>query len=200
MTIVDLFMARLLQSALLPLRIGLCVAVSFLSATTSGQEARDWRLFTSEDNLGETHTATVSLAPHGEVIFTHHDASLISLLDGYGVNTVRNWENDAAFKASRNAALASYRVLKDASGVLWTVYPQGLAELRDGLWFAHPIADIEQEFKTNILRRTRLSWVQPLGLGRVLFLLPARLMEFDSSKGTPPASRMPSFTRAASER
>jgi signal transduction histidine kinase len=169
-TIVRQIMARLLHSVFQPVRIGFTLGFLFLAGAAGAQEARDWRLFAAEDGMEETSAATVSLAPRGEVIFTH-DSGQISLFDGYDFQTLKG------------LPLSSYRILRDPSGVLWTVYPEGLAEWRDEVWLIHPLADIQQEFKTHVLRRS--SWVQPLGLGRVLFLLPEHLMEFDASKSTP---------------
>jgi len=188
-------MARLLHSEMPAGRIGVFVAVFCFISTALGQEARDWRLFTADDGMGGTHTTTVTLAPRGEVVFTHREGGPITLFDGYEFQTNRSgWDAEQA-QGAKSSGASAYRVLMDNSGVLWTVYPEGLAEWKDGVWSQYKIPEIQRELKTNVWRKTRLNWVQPLGLERVLFLLPGRLMEFNAGKNETTIWKLAAKTR-----
>ena len=188
-------MARLLHSELSAGRIGVFVAVFCFISIGFGQDTRDWRLFTADDGMADTYTTTITLAPRGEVIFTHREAGPISLFDGYEFQTSKSWMEGESGQGVKSSGSSAYRVLMDGSGVLWTVYPEGLAEWKEGVWLQYKIPDIQRELKTNVWRKTRLNWVQPLGLERVLFLLPGRLMEFNAVKNEATTWKLASKTR-----
>ncbi len=135
---------------------------------TWAQKASNWRAFKAEDGLAESFTMSVTVSPRSNVWAKHSEADKINWLDGYDVKSIPS------------PGLGNYRVYEGRAGQIWTVYPGGLQEFRDGKWLQYPIAEIRAEYQTNALRQTWPISLLPLKQGHVLFLLSDRLMEFDN--------------------
>jgi signal transduction histidine kinase len=176
-------MARWFQPVFPPGRAAVLLALGLLGATALAQSPQEWRLYTANDGLGDTYTATVSVTRRGEVVLTHRENSPISILDGYKIRQVKTW------------GAVNYRAIEDLSGVIWGAYTNGLMEWKDGSWTQHPIREIAREFKPYPFRRARANWVAPTDLGRVLFLIPRRLMEFNSADNSTRDLRLAAKTK-----
>ena len=70
-----------------------------------------------------------------------------------------------------------YRVYESPGGQLWSVVPSGLQEFRDGQWVSYEVAEIAEHFQTG---RTNEIPLLPVRQGRVLILLPDRLLLFEA--------------------
>ncbi len=146
-----------------------------LAGPTWAQKASTWYRYNLADGLPESACVSVSAAQQGRVLVRHSTQPFISELDGYGINPVPAPEN------------AIGRVYESPGGQLWTAVPEGLQEFKDGAWVLHPVSEIAAQFPPG-RRNTDISIpLYPARQGRVLFLLPDRLMEFNSDDPEHPA-------------
>ena len=144
-----------------------------LTPASQGQKSSTWRIYNLADGLPESACISVTAVQQGRILVRHFTQPFISELDGYGVTPVPAPEN------------AIGRVYESPGGQLWTVVPQGLQEFKNDAWLLHPVLDIATQFRQN--RRTEVSVpLCPTRQGRVLFLLPDRLMEFNSEDSEHP--------------
>jgi len=150
------------------LAISLTSLIGIGPATGWTQKASNWRAFKTADGLAESFTTSVTVSPRGNVWVKHFEADTINWLDGYEVKSIPS------------PGVGNYRVYEGRAGQIWTVYPEGLQEYRDGQWIRYPINEIRAEYRTNALRQTWPIALLPLKQGHVLFLLADRLMEFDN--------------------
>ncbi|MBI3851779.1 MAG: hypothetical protein HY298_16110 [Verrucomicrobia bacterium] len=146
----------------------LLVALLLRPELSWAQKASNWRSFKAADGLAESFTTSVMVSPRGHVWAKHFEANSINWLDGYDVKSIPS------------PGVGNYRVYEGRAGQIWTVYPEGLQEYRDGEWIRHPIREIRAEYQTNALRQTWPIPLVPMKQGHVLFLLTDRLMEFDN--------------------
>jgi signal transduction histidine kinase len=154
-----------------------------LTPATWGQKSSTWRIYNLADGLPESACVSVTAAQQGRVLVRHFSQPFISELDGYGINPVPAPDN------------AVGRVYESPGGQLWTAVPDGLQEFKNDAWLFHPVPEIAAQFRQG--RRFEFSVsLCPTRQGRVLFLLPDRLMEFNSEDSDHPGTEV---IRTASE-
>ena len=95
-------------------------------------------------------------------------------MDGYNVNVVPAPE------------VVGSRVYESAGGQLWTVVAQGLQEFKDVSWVLHRVPEIAAAFHVGIDPIP----LCPVRHGLVIFLLPDRLMEFNSEDPDHPRTKV----------
>ena len=126
-------------------------------------------MFKVVDGLHATYAASVTVSTRGNIWVKHGDASRISVLDGYHIQTLPSAGRD------------SYRVYESRTGQLWSLYASGVAVYSTDQWVNHPVAEIRAELQSDPLRQFRQIPLLPAERDRVLFLLSDRLMEYDCS-------------------
>ncbi len=188
-------MARLPQSRFLAGSLHALLAWWLSGAAALAQATPEWRQFTTRDGLADSYVSAVSVSPRGDVIFTHKTPGAVTVYDGYEFRGVKPRDSAKGGKAGFDQP---YRVLEDFSGSLWTVCQEGLAEWKEGAWVDHQIPEITREIQTKFYRLIRANWVQPLGLGRVLFLTENRLMGYDVNKSETRTWKLAAQTRLGS--
>ena len=146
---------------------------STLLESSRGQEASVWRVYKSTDGLAESACASVSVNRNGRVLVTHPNEEFISELDGYTVKTVP-WP-----------AARSGRVRATPGGQIWALAPEGFEEWQGNVWVSHPVPEIAAELQNGLAHPFRPIPFCPIRQGRVVFLLPQRLMEFDVKQPGP---------------
>ena len=157
----------------------LAALVAAAEAALGQQRAPNWRAYKSVDGMPEVACASVTIGPHGRVWTGHVNLKSISGLDGYTIQNI-----DAPDKAL-------YRAYESPGGQLWTVCSAGLREYRDGAWNLYPIAEIAAELRADRPVSANPVPIYPVRLGRVIFLLPDRLAQFDvTDPGTPQISTL----------
>ena len=114
----------------------------------------------------------------GRVLVRHLTQPFISQLDGYGINPVPAPEN------------AIGRVYESPGGQLWTAVPEGLQEFKNDSWLLHPVPEIAALFHQGRRRPEVHIALYPTRQGRVIFLLPDRLMEFNSDDSQRPGTEV----------
>ena len=142
-------------------------AMGALLETSRGQGASSWRVYKVTDGLPESACASVTVGLNGKVLATHPDSEFISELDGYTVNTIPWPGADGG------------RVYATPGGQLWALAPEGFKERKDNVWVLHQVPEIAAELRNNSTRPVRPIPFCPLKQGRLVFLLPERLMAFD---------------------
>ena len=141
-----------------------------LAQTGWGQGASNWRIYGMADGLPKYTCISVSVTPQGKVLVRNLDSTTITELDGYTVNTF-----------SGPADIVG-RMSESPGGQLWAMTKQGLQEWRNGAWVFHPVAEITAEFQASHSRSTERIPFCPVKQGSVVFLLPDRLMEFNTEE------------------
>jgi hypothetical protein len=136
-----------------------------LASAARGQRASTWRLFNMADGLPEPGCASVSITPQGNVLVRMMSTRQFAELNGYTVVT----------SAAPDSIVG--RIGKSPSGQYWAVAPEGLEESRNGTWTLHPVPAIATEFARRRVPPPDIPLI-PVKQGRVLFLLPDRLMEY----------------------
>jgi signal transduction histidine kinase/ligand-binding sensor domain-containing protein len=173
-----------------------CVSLSVL-----GDRNSNWRMFKAADGLPETYCGAVTVSPRGNVWVKHGDAGQISVYDGYKIQTLPSPGHD------------NYRVYESRTGQLWSLYASGLAVYAAGQWVYHPVPEIRAQIQADFRRQVRqlpllpaerdrvLIFGQmrqipllPAERDRVLFLLPDKLMEYDSANRTATILKLASET------
>jgi len=145
-----------------------------LAPSTWGQKSA-WHIYNLADGLPESACVSVTAAQQGKVVVRHFRQPFISELDGYGINPVPAPDN------------AIGRVYESPGGQLWTVVQGGLQEYKNDAWVFHPVSQIATNFPPGRLGAHVSLPLLPTRQGRVLFLLPDRLMEFNSEDVEHPA-------------
>jgi signal transduction histidine kinase len=139
-----------------------------LTRASWGQKSSAWRIYNLADGLPESACLSVTAAQQGKVVVRHVNQPFISELDGYGINPV----------PAPDYAIG--RVYESPGGQLWTVVPGGLQEYKNDAWVFHPVAELAARAAQG-RRGPRVSVpLYPTRQGRVIFLLPERLMEFNA--------------------
>jgi hypothetical protein len=147
-------------------------AALLISATTlaalvtnlSAQPSNHWRAFTTADGLPENACLSVTLGASGNVLVRHPNTNVVSLLNGYEITHLPAPERNGN------------RIHESPGGQLWTVAPEGLLEYRDGQWVLHYVPEITTHFRGGF---TNVPPLFPVRQGRVLALLPDRLLQLD---------------------
>jgi signal transduction histidine kinase len=136
------------------------------------QQAGHWRIFKKADGLAENVCLSVTLGTSGNVLVRHPRSASVSVLDGYSITNVPGPDNNR------------YRVYESSAGQFWTLSPGGLYEYRDGEWVLHRLPEVSGQLQsaTNSL----VLW--PVRQGRVLILLPDRLIQFTTDESEGPHS------------
>ena len=159
--------------------------ILLLGATLVGLPGSSWgqkpstlpvtvRVFRMADGLAEPGCISVSLAPQGRVLARHLKSATISQLDGYTVTIIPAPDTGNA------------RIFESPGGQLWTSVADGLQEFRNGDWLLHPVPQIAAEFRSHLPRPIDPLPLCPVRQGVVLFLLPDRLLEFNSERPDQP--------------
>ncbi len=153
-------------------------ALLALPDTSRGQKPSTWPVHSSVyrmvDGLPEAGCISVTLAPQGKVLVRHLNAASVSQFDGYTVIAIPAPETGRG------------RVYESPGGQLWTVAAEGLQEFRNGNWVLHPVAEITAEFHARLPRLIDPIPLFPVRQGVVLFLLPDRLLEFNTENPDQP--------------
>src|SRR5262249_46650474 len=128
--------------------------------------------------LPESACVSVTAVQQGKVVVRHLRQPFISELDGYGINPVPAPENSIG------------RVYESPGGQLWTVVPGGLQEYKNDAWVFHPVPEIAQRPPPSRFATRSALPLYPTRQGRVLFLLPESLMEFNSENPEHPVTEI----------
>ena len=110
------------------------------------------------------------------MLVRHLTQPFISELDGYGINPV----------AVPDKAIG--RFYESPGGQLWTTVPEGLQEFKNDSWVLHPVPEIAAQYPQGRRRAEAAVSLYPTRQGRVIFLLPNRLMEFSSEDSDHPGT------------
>ncbi len=145
-----------------------------LAETSPAQRVSNWRVYKPADGMAEPGCASVTIGPHVRVWTRHWDTNYASMLDGYTIETVAM------------PALGHTRVYESPGGQLWTSYPEGLEEYRDGRWRLYPVREIANETRSNALPPLHPVPLCPFRQGRVIYLLPNALRQFSIEKAEQP--------------
>ena len=145
-----------------------------LAQTAWGQRASSWRIYGIADGLPKYTCISVSVTPQGKVLVRNLDSTTIAGLDGYTVNTLPG------------PAGVIGRIGASPDGQLWAMTGQGLQEWKNGAWVLYPVAEIAAEFRIGDSRSTPCIPFCPVKQGHVIFLLPDRLMEFNTEEPNHP--------------
>lgn len=143
----------------------LAIALVALAPPLFAQPTNRWRAFTRTDGFPDNGCLSVTLGAGGNVLVRHLRSPEVSILDGYDVTVVPG------------PGLARNRVYESPGGQLWSVAPEGLQEFRDGQWVSYRIPEIADHVQAQ---RTNEISLLPVRQGRVLVLLPDRLLQFEA--------------------
>jgi signal transduction histidine kinase len=144
---------------------------TFLVEHGGAQPAHLWRGYKTSDGLVQNACTSVTIGSGGSVMVRHAaEASSFSLLDGYEIKSI-------PVPPSKSRVFESY------GGQLWATVEVGLAEFRNGAWLTHPVSEIETHFAANPSADIPLL---PVMHGRVLVLLPDRLLRVDLEEAARP--------------
>ena len=146
-----------------------CTAALLISTQLIfAQRSVNWRSYKLADGLPESGCIAISFSPQNKLFARHLSQSLVSELDGYNIRTLPSPETGKS------------RVYPSPGGQLWTVVPGGLEEFQEGAWSFHAVAQIAAEphgGPTHVIDPVPLV---PTRQGRVILLLPDRLVEFNA--------------------
>ena len=145
----------------------LIISATTLAALTQSlfaQPTNHWRVFTTADGLPENACRSVTLGASGNVLVRHPYTNIVSVLNGYEIAHV------PAPDANSNP------IHESPGGQLWAVTAEGLQEFRDGQWVVHYVLEIAAHFRAG---STNVPPLCPVRQGRVLVLLPDRLLQLD---------------------
>lgn len=153
-----------------------------LAQPCQAQRASSWRVYKMADGLPEPACVSVTTGPQGNILAKHLNVRSVSELDGFNINVLPSPD------------LGPNRVHASPAGQLWAVTPEGLRELREGVWMTHLIPEIATVLRGG--QPLRPVPLYPVRQGVVLFLLPDRLMEFNAE---PPGGARLSLLRSADQ-
>ncbi|MDB6111618.1 MAG: histidine kinase, partial [Pedosphaera sp.] len=156
----------------------LLVAVLALAETSWAQRTANWRVYKAADGLPESACSSVTISPHGKIWVKHFTTEAVSGLDGYTVQSIPT------------SGAGNNRVYESPGGQLWTAYEDGLQEFKDGGWVRYPVREIAAESRANALSLSHPIPLCPVRQGRVIFLLPGGLMEFNAENPDLPRAAM----------
>ncbi len=148
-------------------------ALLALVPAAEGQRISPWRVFNLSDELPEPGCAAISLSPQGNLLVRTLNSRQLVRLDGYGAITSSVPNNVVG------------RIGESPGGQCWAIVPEGLAELRNGTWQIHPIPSLAAAFAAYLSQGAPAPPFLPVRQGRVIFLLPNRLMDFSDDADGP---------------
>lgn len=154
------------------LTAGVASVLAFLCAVppaVCAQRAAHWRVYKAADGLAESFSTTVTVSPLERVWIRHGDSDTLSWLDGYEVHKLACPPG------------GTFRIYETRTNQLWSMFPGGIAAFRREQWLEYPLSDIRNELLANPRYKIRPFPMIPGRSGRVLFLQPDRLMEFQPS-------------------
>ena len=156
-------------------------ALAVLSVSAAAQAPPAWRFWSTAEGMTESYTANVAIDSSGAALAKHGDVERISRLTGYGVETVPD-------------PTGLGRLTIGSDGDLWMFDGTSLRRYHGAKWTSFELPELKRWPKFT--RDIRLRWVLPGGAdplyyvalcplrgGRVLVLLPDKLVEFDSGTG-----------------
>ena len=141
-----------------------------LAQTGWGQGVANWRVYGLGDGLPKSACISVAVTSRGKVLVKNPDSTAIAELDGYTINTFPGPSDIIG------------RIGESPIGQIWAMTRQGLQEWENGAWVLHPVVEIAAEFQTG----TQHIPFYPVRRERVVFLLPDRLMEFNTEEPNHP--------------
>ncbi|MCS1410843.1 MAG: Sensor kinase CckA [Verrucomicrobia subdivision 3 bacterium] len=153
-----------------PCQLLILGALCFLGANVVGQNAFNWRSFTTANGLTNSAINSVTIGPKGTVWLKHDDLSAVTRFDGYQFDTYH-------YPSSTPS-----RVFEGRSSQLWAVDKDAVLQQSGGPWLRFPLAPIHQEYRQNIRRVTQPISMIPLRINKVLILLSDQLIRFDSQE------------------
>jgi signal transduction histidine kinase len=145
-----------------------------LAPMAFAQRYSDWRIYHASDGMAESPCVSVAIGRNEKILTRHINADSISELDGYSITSLPSPE------VGRN------RVYESASGQLWTVTTQGLAEFGEGSWHAHPVPEIARLVNGLAPVASPPVPIHVIKQNRVLVLLPDQLAEFNLENANEP--------------
>jgi signal transduction histidine kinase/streptogramin lyase len=166
---------------MMPTRLRVLAAAFLLAgagAAWSQKAASNWRIYRVPDGLPEPGCISVTLTMQGKVIVKHLNLPYLSELDGYTSSPLPA------------PPTGHGRVYQSPGGQLWTVAPDGLLEFRDGIWKEHYIPEIAEDLRNRAARAIDPVPLYPVRQGRVVLLLPDRLLEFSCEVPEKPRFRI----------
>lgn len=164
-----IFAARLWQYRL-SAGLACTLAIALLAPPGAcAQRAAHWRVYKASDGLAESLSTAVTISSSGRVWIRHGDSDTLSWLDGYEVHRLPCPPG------------GTFRIYETRTNQLWSLFPGGITAFRRDQWLHYPLPDIRNELLGNPRYKVRPFPMIPGRPGRVLFLLPDRLMEFQPS-------------------
>ena len=146
------------------------IALLVMAGTGRGQQpASNWRVYKAADGMSEPACSSIAIGPRGKVWVTHINVNSVSGLDGYTVQNIATPEG------------GSSRIYESPNGQLWMACEEGLREFRDTNWNIYPVPAIAAQFRSRRPETPAPVPLYPFRLGRLLFLLPNSLMEFNAA-------------------
>jgi signal transduction histidine kinase len=153
----------------------LCLGAALLASAEAGwgQKASNWRVYKLADGLPESACLAATVSAQDKILVRHLNLPLMSELDGYTIVT-----RPAPFEIGKS------RIYQSPGGQLWTAAPDGLREFKDGNWVLHPVPEIASRIHgSRVIDPVPLYAIKQ---GRVIFLLPDLLGEFNSENADRP--------------
>jgi signal transduction histidine kinase len=152
------------------------VATAFiaLAPLAWGQRYSDWRIYRAADGLAESPCVSVTVGVNEKVLAKHINVDSISELNGYSVASF------ASPEVGRN------RVYESSGGQLWTAVTGGIEEFQNGAWRLHPIPEIAALYQGVVPATVAPVPIQVVRQGRVLILVPDKLIEFNAENPNQP--------------
>ena len=120
------------------------------------------------DGFPETACALISAGPRGRVLVEHPKSGELSWLDGYEVKTLPA------------PHMKGGRAYESPGGQIWSVWSGGLEEYDGKSWNQFVLPEIGAYFRGGRGDSKADIRLWPTRQGRVLFLLPESLLEFNS--------------------
>src|SRR5258708_15192530 len=150
-----------------------------MQGTRVAQHSSNWRVYKMADGLREPSCFALTISTQGKVLVRHLNSPAVSELDGCNVRV---------FPAP--VGQPSGRVYESPAGQLWTASPEGLQEFKDRSWLLHPLPRFAEQFSAVTSRLTDPVPLCPVRQGRVIFLLPDGIFEFNSEGPGPSATQV----------
>ncbi len=153
-----------------PWQFGL-VAFLMTAMTICGQQPpSNWRVYKAADGMPEAACSSITIGPRGRIWVTHTNADSISGLDGYTVQNITTPESGRS------------RIYESPNSQLWMACEEGLREFRDTNWTLYPIPGIAAQYRVDHAQTPAPVPLYPFRLGRVVFMLPDGLFEFNATE------------------
>jgi signal transduction histidine kinase/ligand-binding sensor domain-containing protein/ActR/RegA family two-component response regulator len=156
----------------------LLLAIAGFGGPAFSQNPPLWRYWGAADGFGESYTASIIADQTGMLWAKHGTVGRMSRLDGYSVENLPAGEDHG-------------RLFGGLAGVLWSFDGSGLARFNGSRWSVHRFPDMAQ--LPRFYPGDEMNWVltdkpgpakfrlalSPMADGRVLVLLPDRILQFD---------------------